>query len=89
MANKTNKTTTTNNDNLLSIYGARVSKNGDRLNVSLVKGEDDNKEWYTTSVKLDGSNKCKVTIKDGFAYIKVPMLEDKKKKEDVIEEIPF
>lgn len=63
---------------LLSVYGARKTKNEDYYNLSLLRGEKDKKEWFTACVKADH---CKE--KDGFLYIKVKMLQPSKK---VIEE---
>ena len=55
------------------------SKSGERVNVSLVRGKDDAKEWATISVKIGKSDaKVKAKIEDGFAYIKVPMLKQDK-----------
>ena len=70
---------------LYSVYGARKSKSGERVNVSLVKGEGDNKEWACVSVKLNSDGKIKAQIKDGFAYIKVPLLEEDESKKDKLD----
>lgn len=67
---------------LYSVYGARMSKSGERVNVSLIKGNDDKKEWACVSVKLDGDGKIKAQIKDGFAFIKIPMLAEDEDKLD-------
>lgn len=77
-------------NSLHTIYGARLSKDEKRVNISIVCGEDDNKQWGTISIKLGNTTtKTKATIKDGYAYIKVPMLEEKAKEEVSEEEIPF
>ena len=80
MEKKTNKETKKENGNsLFTVYGARLSKSGERVNVSLVRGKDDAKEWATISVKIGKSDaKVKAKIEDGFAYIKVPMLKQDK-----------
>lgn len=40
-------------NDLFSIYGARKSKDGKRINVSIVTGEDDKKVFGTISRKLE------------------------------------
>ncbi len=85
MAKKETKT----QNSLYTIYGARLSKDEKRVNLSIVCGED-NKKWGTISIKLGNTTtKTKATIKDGFAYIKVPVLEEKAKEEVSEEELPF
>lgn len=68
---------------LFTVYGARLSKSGERVNVSLVRGKDDAKEWATISVKMGESDaKVKAKIEGDFAYIKIPMLKQDAKKDD-------
>ena len=64
---------------LLSIFGAKVSKDGKKLVLTLVSGEDESKQFYNTCIKLDNSQKTHAKVeKDGkHALIKVAMLEDK------------
>lgn len=90
------------NNTLLTIYGCKLSKDSKRLVLTLVTGEDDDKQYYSACVKLDGTQKTKASISKDKKYglFKVEMLkEDKKqnkkqKKEDVEvdineDEIPF
>ena len=87
---------------LLTIYGCKLSKDSKRLVLTLVTGEDEDKQYYSACVKLDGTQKTKASISKDKKYglLKVEMLkEDKKqnkkqKKEDVEvdineDEIPF
>ena len=81
-SNKTaTKQETSGTSSLFSIYGARLSKSGKRLNISLCRtGEDGKKEWQTVSISLD-SNTTPIKLKDDFAFIKIkrldtPVLED-------------
>lgn len=78
------KETKQDNDNaLFSVYGARLSKSGERVNVSLVRGKDDAREWATISIKMNKSDaKVKVKIEGDFAYIKIPMLKQDTGKKD-------
>lgn len=89
MATKTkqNKTKQTESKSTLySIYGARFSKSGKRVNVSLVKGNDDDKEWACVSVKLDNPDgKIQAQTKNGFAYLKIPMLVENEEKQDTLD----
>lgn len=72
-----------NDNTLFTVYGARLSKSGERVNVSLVRGKDDAKEWATISVKIGDSNtKTKAKIDGDYAYIKIPLLKQDTKKDD-------
>lgn len=64
---------------LLSIFGAKVSNDGNKLVLTLVSGEGDNKQFYNACIKLDNSQKTHAKIEeDGkHALIKVCMLNDK------------
>lgn len=73
---KSQQTTKKYKDNpLYSIYGARHSKDGTRVNVTLVTGKDDNKSYASISIKKDSG---KLVIKDGAVWLKVNFLKDKK-----------
>ena len=86
------------NNTLFSIYGARESNSGERVNISLVCGEEDSKQWATVSIKKKGG-KIKVKLEDEFVTLKIPRLdvedeedeevEDEEDEEDEDEELPF
>lgn len=61
---------------LLSIFGARLSQDEQKLILVLVSGEGDNKKFYNACIKLDKSQKTKARIEDDrqHALIKVAML---------------
>ena len=62
-------------NDLFSIYGARKSKDGKRVNITIVTGEGEKKVYGTISRKLDKDN---FIAKDGkTATIKVKMLNSK------------
>ena len=66
---------------LLSIYGAKVSKDGKKLVLTLVQGEDDNKTYYSACVKLDNTQKTHVKVGKTVAQLQIPLLkEDGSKK---------
>ena len=92
---KTAKTAKKSNNTLFSIYGARESNSGERVNISLVCGEEDSKQWATVSIKKKGG-KIKVKLDDEFVTLKIPRLdvEDEEDEEDEDEykedeDIPF
>ena len=77
---------------LLSIFGAKVSKDGTKLVLTLVSGEDESKQFYNACIKLDNSQKTRAKVeKDGkHALIKVVMLENKQlKAKSNAEDMPF
>ena len=77
---------------LLSIFGAKVSKDGTKLVLTLVSGEDETKQFYNACIKLDNSQKTHAKVeKDGkHALIKVVMLENKQPKAEAnVEDMPF
>lgn len=81
-----------NETKLLSIFGAKVSKDGTKLVLTLVSGEDESKQFYNACIKLDNSQKTRAKIeKDGkHALIKVVMLEKKQPKAEAnAEDMPF
>lgn len=77
---------------LLSIFGAKVSKDGTKLVLTLVSGEDETKQFYNACIKLDNSQKTHAKVeKDGkHALIKVVMLENKQPKAEANDnDVPF
>ena len=81
-----------NETKLLSIFGAKVSKDGTKLVLTLVSGEDESKQFYNACIKLDNSQKTRAKVeKDGkHALIKVVMLENKQPKAKAsAEDMPF
>lgn len=89
---KTAKTAKKSTNTLFSIYGARESNSGERVNISLVCGDEDSKQWATVSIKKKGG-KIKVKLDDEFVTLKIPRLDvedeedEDEDKED--EDIPF
>jgi C-terminal processing protease CtpA/Prc len=82
------------NNGLFSIYGCRKSKSGERLNVIILRGDENSKEWATISLKLDSKKaKVKAKIKDDIGYIAIPMLQDFDDEDDSDDEdddaLPF
>ena len=72
---------------LLTIYGARVSQNGNKINLTLVEGEGDKKQFYTACVKIDEDAKTHGSIENNKAIIVVPLLNTE--KQDNIDDLPF
>lgn len=90
----TKKSTKKSNNTLFSIYGARESNSGERVNISLVCGDEDSKQWATVSIKKKGG-KIKVKLDDEFVTLKIPRLdvededEEDEEDEDEDEELSF
>ena len=74
-----------NKDVLLNIFGAKVSKDGNKLVLTLVSGENDKKRYYNTCIKLDNSQSTKVELIDEYAVIKVKLL--KQKEQDTMDDV--
>ena len=77
---------------LFSIYGARQSNSGERVNISLLRGQDDEREWATITIKDSKGKKAKdgkvcAYIKDGYAYLRVPILN--KEEAEAGDGVPF
>lgn len=67
---------------MLNIYTAKKSKSGKYVNVTLINGDKDKRKYYTTCVELDNKEKSvQAQIKNGYAYIKVKIAEE---KDDII-----
>jgi hypothetical protein len=75
-----------NENDLLSIFGAKVSKDGKKLVLVMVSGENENKRYYNACIKLDNSQKTHAKVVDNRAVIEVDMLKDKTTEND---ELPF
>ena len=73
---QTKQEQTKSENTLYSVYGARLSKSAKRVNVSLVKGNGDEKQWASVSIALENNGKVKVKVKDNYAIIKVPFLSE-------------
>lgn len=71
-------------ENLLTVYGARVSKSGKYLTLTLIEGEADDKTFYNACIKLDKTAKTYAVVKGEKASIVINLL-----KEDKNGEIPF
>ena len=91
----TTKKAKISNNALFSIYGARESNSGERVNISLVCGDEKSKQWATVSIKKKGG-KVKVKLDDEFVTLKIPRLdveneedEDEEDEEVEDENIPF
>lgn len=69
-----------------NLYGARISKSGKRLNISLCRSDEDGeREWGTVSVSLE-SEKTPIKVYDNYVFIKVKRLDAPLDDEDEPEE---
>lgn len=71
-------------ETLLNIYGAKVSQDGQRVVLTLVQGDGQNKKYFNACVKLNTNNKtrAKVDGQEEVVYIRVPLLKPKEAKQD-------
>lgn len=74
MAKKSVKKSTKSNP-LFSIYGARLSKSGERINISILNGKDDDINWGTISLPKSGSRNVKVKYNDLEVILKIPRVD--------------
>lgn len=82
------------NKELLNIYGARISKNGEHVNLTLVRGEGTEKEFYNCAIKIH-SKESKIYADKShqkmngkeYVFIYVPILDDIKEKKETPKEI--
>lgn len=82
-----NKSQVSKSNPLYSIYGARKSKSGKRVNISILTGEGDDIQWGTVSLPIEGSKSVKVKISDIDVKITIPRVdigaeEDEDEEED-------
>ena len=75
-------------EDLLSIFGAKVSQDGKKVVITLVGGENENKKYYNTCVKLNNQQKTHAKIDGDYVLVKIPMLKEKVEI-DENEELPF
>ena len=72
---KSSSKATKSTNALYSIYGARMSKSGERVNISILTGRDEDVSWGTISLPIDGSKNVKVTVKELEVVLKVPRVD--------------
>lgn len=80
-SNQTHKGEKMKTTKLLSIFGAKISKDGNKLVLTLVSGEDKEREYYNACIKLDNSQKTKVKVEKDVAILKVKMLKERNEEE--------
>ena len=80
---KDGKTQMANKNELVTIYGSKVSKDGKKAILTLVNGHDEDKTFYTACVKLDNSGAVQVKVDKakGIILFKVKLLKQDKKTE--------
>lgn len=74
---------------LMNILGARMSKSGERVNITLVSGEGANTQYRNVSLALENKSKTKVKVENikgnDYAIVYIPMLKPRA-NEDVVED---
>lgn len=76
-------------DTLLNLYGAKRSKSGNHLNITLTTGEHGKRNWFTCPIKMALDAKIHAEIQGNCAVIYVPLLKDEKQEEIKDEDLPF
>lgn len=85
MAKSTKKSSkkSSKNNPLYSIYGARESKSGERMNISILTGKDDDIKWGTISLPKEGGRNVKIKkITDTEITISIPRVDIPEDDED-------
>ena len=69
---------------LWKIYGSRVSKSGERINISIIRADstDDDKKFACITLPKEGSKSVKVKVKDYETVIRIPRLDVTEDEED-------
>ena len=64
---------------LLNVFGAKLSKNGQRIVLVLVAGENENRQFYNACISLDETAKANGYIDESNneAVIRVNLLDNK------------
>ena len=64
---------------LLNVFGAKLSKNGQRIVLVLVTGENENRQFYNACISLDDTAKANGYIDEinNEAVIRVNLLDNK------------
>ena len=79
MAKSTKKTSKKTGDlkGLWKIYGSRVSKSGEHINISIIRADstDDDKKFACITLPKEGSKSVKVKVKDYETIIRIPRLD--------------
>lgn len=70
----TNKGKSKQKQPLYSIYGARESNSGNRVNITLITSNDENRQFATVSLKKKGGA-VKVKMADDAVILTIPRLD--------------
>jgi hypothetical protein len=72
----TKKTNQQSNSNLFNICKATLSKNGNYVNLTLIKGTENNVEFANVLLKINNkTNTYNCKTKDNVCYIAIPLKE--------------
>ena len=67
---------------LWSIGGARMSKSGERVNITLMQNSDNGVKYATSSIKKTGTKVCKVKIEKDYVLLKIKLKTDETKSNE-------
>lgn len=74
---------------LLNIFSASLSQDKQKVLITLVSGEGDNRKYYKTCVKLDNTQKVKAEIDDFNKNVLLSVPLSQKGNEVSNEDLPF
>ena len=90
MAKEAKKPSKKSNDlsGLWKIYGSRMAKSGERINISILRADstDDKKIFGTITLPTEGTRNTKVKVKDFETIIRIPRLDVAESDDDDFEE---
>lgn len=69
-----------------SLYSAKLSKKGNHVNLTLITGEAENREFSFLTLKIGGGKTYSCDVANGKVIIETTLAED---KEQVEEDLPF
>lgn len=68
---------------LLNIYCAKMTQDEEKVLITLVEGEDDERTFYNAVVSLDDNKRIYAEIEDGYAMVYIPLSNYKKKDDNL------
>ena len=71
---------------LLNIYCAKITQDEEKVLITLVEGEDDERTFYNAVVSLDDDKRIRAEIEYNYVKVYIPLSQVNKKKDD---DLPF
>lgn len=71
---------------LLNVYCAKKTQDEEKVLITLVEGEDDERTFYNAVVSLDDDKRIYAEIEYDYVKVYIPLSQVNKKKDD---DLPF